>query len=170
MRILTNPVAGYVGAVLGVIAVASFAVFNLHGMAATAHRHWDADIDRIIAQQLAKKQDAAQDAAMAAAFAPVAIAEGEKSDVRPTAAAFTSDSLDQDEDPVTQAKGAVTKNDDAGKDEAGSHPRKAHNQNGKKAHRRADRRRQHYIPAVLATLPKFAATAAATTTTLLRLR
>jgi hypothetical protein len=135
--------------VLGVIAIASIAVFNLHGMAAKAHRHWDADIDRIIAQQQAKKLDTT---ALARAEIP------EDSDTRPRIAALTRDAIEEDEDELAFSN-----------EEAKS--KKAQNPTSKKYSRRAERRHQHYMPAAFLTLPKFAATAAATTTTtLLRLR
>ncbi|HET7678522.1 MAG TPA: hypothetical protein VFK79_00125 [Xanthobacteraceae bacterium] len=146
---MANPAVGYVGAVLGVIAIASIAVFNLHGMAAKAHRHWDADIDRIIAQQQAKKLDTAT---LARAEIP------DDGDTRPQIAALTRDAIEEDEDELAFSS-----------EEAKS--KKAQNPSSKKYSRRAERRRQHYMPAAFLTLPKFAATAAATTTTtLLRLR
>jgi hypothetical protein len=149
MRSLANPAVGYVGAVLGVIAIASIAVFNLQGMAAKAHRHWDADIDRIIAQQQAKKLDTT---ALARAEIP------DDRDTRPRIAALTRDAIEEDEDDLAFSN-----------EEAKS--KKAQNPTSKKYSRRAERRPQHYMPAAFLTLPKFAATAAATTTTtLLRLR
>ncbi len=140
----TTPVIGYVGAVLGVIAIASFAVFTLQGMAAKAHRHWDADIDRIIATQQGKKMGA-----LARPEIP--------DDAGPQIATLTTGSIDDDDDDP-----ALT-NEESAQQKA---------QSGKKSGRRADKQQQqrHYIPAAFATLPKFAATAAATTTTLLRPR
>ena len=146
MRSLANPVVGYVGAVLGVIAIASIAVFTLHGMAAKAHRHWDADIDRIIAQQQAKKLDTASPART----------EIPDNNARPQIATLTRSSGEDDEDePALSNEQAKSK--------------KLQNPSGKKNNRRTERR-QHYIPPAFATVPKFAATAAATTTVLLRLR
>jgi hypothetical protein len=146
MRSLANPVVGYVGAVLGVIAIASIAVFNLHGMAAKAHRHWDADIDRIIAQQQAKKLDTV---VLARADIP------NVSDAGPWVAALTRDAIEDDEDDL-----AFT-------NEEGVKSKKLQNPGSKKNSRRAERQHQHYIPAAFLTLPKFAASAAATTTTTL---
>jgi hypothetical protein len=144
MRSLANPVVGYVGAVLGVIAIASIAVFNLHGMAAKAHRHWDADIDRIIAQQQAKKLDT------------VAQAEIPNfSDAGPRVTALTRDAIEDDEDDL------------ASSNEEGVKSKKVQNPGSKKNSRRAERQREHYVPAAFLTLPKFAASAAATTTTTL---
>jgi len=137
---------GYVGAVLGVIAIASIAVFNLHGMAAKAHRHWDADIDRIIAQQQAKKLDT------------VVLARAENpnvSDAGPRVTALTRDAIEDDEDDLAFSNGEEVKS------------KKIQNAGSKKNSRRAERRQQHYIPTAFLTLPKFAATAAATTTTTL---
>src|SRR5688572_15066334 len=57
MKTLPKPVVGYVSVVLGVITIAAIAIFNLRGTPTKAHRHWDADIHRIIARQQAKKQD-----------------------------------------------------------------------------------------------------------------
>jgi hypothetical protein len=149
MSTLAKPVVGYVGAVLGVISIASFAVFNLQGMTAKAHRHWDADIDRIIARQQAKK------------YGMVALARtetpGVRSDVAPQIAALTTEPREEEDD------------DDAVSND-GIGTQKVQSQAGKKASRRTERRQQHYIPAAFATLPKFAGTAATTTTTLLRLR
>ena len=147
MRSLANPVVGYVGAVLGVIAIASVAVFTLHGTAAKAHRHWDADIDRIIAQQQAKKLDTAIPART----------DIPGNDARPQIATLTRSSVEDDEDePALSNEETKSK--------------KLQNPSGKKYNRRAERPRQHYIPPAFATVPKFAATAAATTTVLLRLR
>jgi hypothetical protein len=148
MRSSTSPVVGYISAVLGVIAIASVALFTLHGMAAKAHRHWDANIDRIIAQQQAKKLDTA---VLARAGIP------DNSNARPQIAALTRGAIEEDEDELAFSN-----------EEAES--KKLQNPSGKKYSRRADRRRQHYIPAGFATVPKFAATAAANTTILLRLR
>ncbi len=58
MRYLTAQV-GYVALVLVVLATATAAVFNLYEMTAKPARAWDADIDRIIAQQQEKKRLAA---------------------------------------------------------------------------------------------------------------
>jgi hypothetical protein len=147
MRSLANPVVGYVSAVLGVIAIASVAVVTLHGMAAKAHRHWDADIDRIIAQQQAKKLDTA-----------IPARTDIPNDARPQIATLTRGAVeDDDEDELAFST-----------EEAKS--KKLQNPSGKKYSRRAERRSQHYIPAAFATVPKFAASAAATTTVLLRVR
>ena len=147
MRSLANPVVGYIGAVLGVIAIASVAVFTLHGMAAKAHRHWDADIDRIIARQQAKKLDPAS----------LARTEIPDNDARPRTATLTrSAGEDDDDEPALSNQEAKSK--------------KLQNPSGKKNNRRTERRREHYIPPAFATVPKFAATAAATTTVLLRVR
>jgi hypothetical protein len=148
---LKTPLVGYVGAVLGVIAIASIAVFTLQGMAAKAHRHWDADIDRIIATQQEKKQ--AIDVALARGGAPGVVRRA-----GPQIATLTTGSIDDDDDDL-----ALT-NEEAAQQKA---------QSAKKSGRRGDKQQQqqrHYIPAAFATLPKFAATAAATTTTLLRPR
>ena len=148
MRSLASPVVGYVGAVLGVIAVASVAVFTLHGMAAKEHRHWDADIDRIIARQQAKKPDTA---VLARAKIPDDIG------ARPQIATLTRSAIEGDQDGLAFST-----------EEAKS--KKLQNPSGKKYSRRAERRRQHYIPAAFAIVPKFAATAAANTIVLLRVR
>ena len=147
MRSLANPVVSYVGAVLGVLAIASVAVFTLHAMAAKAHRHWDADIDRIIAQQQAKKLRTAG----------LARAEVTDGDARPQIAAVTRAALEEDEDDLAFSN-----------EEANS--KKLQNSGGKKSSQRTDRRRQHYIPAAFATVPKFAISAAASTTILLKVR
>ena len=147
MRSLANPVVGYVSAVLGVIAITSVAVFTMHGMSAKAHRHWDADIDRIIAQQQAKKLEAV----LARAAIP------DDSDARPQIAALTRAAIEENEDELAFSN-----------EEAKS--KKLQSPGGKKYSRRADRPHQHYIPAPFATVSKFAATAAASTTILLRLR
>jgi hypothetical protein len=148
MSILAKPVVGYVGAVLGVIVIASLAVFSLQGMTAKAHRHWDADIDRIIARQQAKKQGAVK---LARAETP-----GVQSDVGPPIAALTREPLQQNEEAAASNERTSTQ--------------KLRPQAGKKSSRPPERRQQqqHYIPAAFATLPKFAATA--TTTTLFGLR
>ena len=147
MRSLATPAVGYVGAVLGVIAIASVAVFTLHGMAAKAHRHWDADIDRIIARQQAKKLDTASPART----------EIPDNNARLRTATLTRSAGEDDEDePALSSEEAKSK--------------KLQNPSGKKYNRRSERQRQHYIPPAFATVPKFAATAAATTTVLFRLR
>jgi hypothetical protein len=151
MSTLTKPVVGYLGAVLGVISIASFAVFNLQGMAAKAQRHWDADIDRIIARQQAKKHGMV---ALARADIP-----GVQNDAGPQIAALTREPLEEDNDEA--AVSAVSSD--------GIGTQKVQSQVGKKSSRRPERRQQHYIPAAFATLPKFA-TAAMITTTVLRPR
>jgi len=148
MSILAKPVVGYLAAVLGVISIASFAVFNLQGMAAKAQRHWDADIDRIIARQQAKKHGM------------VALARretsGVQSDVGPQIAVLTrGPSSEEDEEALSKDESGVAK---------------LQSQSAKKSSRRPERRQQHYIPAAFAALPKFAAPAATTATTVLRLR
>lgn len=145
MRYIANPIFGYFGAVFGVIAVASIAFFNLQGMAAKAHRHWDADIDRIVAQQQEKRHE----------MEMAALARAEHPAAGPQIAALTTNSVDDDDDPLDSRDAAQSKEI---------------KQNGKKNAKRGDRRRQHFLPTAFATLPKFASTAAATTTTLLRLR
>src|SRR5258708_87832 len=131
MSILAKPVVGYVGAVLGVIAVASLAVFNLQGMTAKAYRHWDADIDRIIARQQAKKLGRV---ALARVETP-----GVESDAGLQIAALTREPLEEDEEAA------------AGDDGIGT--AKVPNHVNKKSSRRAERRppppqqQQHYIPA-----------------------
>ncbi|MEA2984920.1 MAG: hypothetical protein QOD94_1174 [Alphaproteobacteria bacterium] len=149
MRSFASPVVGYVSAVLGVIAIASVAVFTMHGVAAKAHRHWDADIDRIIAQQQAKKLDTE---------ATVRAEASDDGDARPQTATLTRGAAeDDDEDDLAFST-----------EEAKS--KKLQNPGSKKNGRRTERRSQHYIPAAFATVPKFAASAAATSTVLLRLR
>ena len=133
------------------MAVASLAVFNLQGMAAKAHRHWDADIDRIIARQQAKKHGMI---ALARVETP-----GVASDAGPEIAALARVPLEQDdEEPAVSNDGIGTAKAPA---------------QAKKSSRRAERRppqQQHYIPTAFATLPKFATSTATTTTTLFRLR
>src|SRR5687767_3223991 len=115
MRSLATPAVGYVGAVLGVIAIASVAVFTLHGMAAKAHRHWDADIDRIIAQQQAKKLDTASPART----------EIPDNDARPRTATLTRSAGEDDEDePALSSEEAKSK--------------KLQNPSGKKYNRRSE--------------------------------
>ena len=151
MSILAKPVVGYVGAVLGVIGVASVAVFSLQGMAAKAHRHWDADIDRIIARQQAKKQGMV---ALAHVETP-----GVESDAGPQIVALSREPLEEEDEEAAASDNRIG-------------TAKVPSQFNKKYSRRAERRppQQHYIPAAFATLPKFAGTAATTTTTLLRVR
>src|SRR6476619_7054423 len=133
------------------MAVASLAVFNLQGMTAKAYRHWDADIDRIIARQQAKKQGMV---ALARVETP-----GVESDAGPQIVALTRESVEEDEEAAVSDDGIGT--------------RKAPSQAAKKYSRRTERRppqQQHYIPTAFATLPKFATSTATTTTTLFRLR
>jgi hypothetical protein len=151
MSTLTRPVVGYVGAVLGVISIASFAVFNLQAMAAKGQRHWDADIDRIIARQQAKKHGMI---ALARAETP-----GVQNDAGPQFAALTTEPLEEDNDEAAVSAVSAVSNDGIG-------PQKVQSQVGKKSTRRPERRQQHYIPAAFATLPKFATTAAMITTTI----
>jgi hypothetical protein len=141
-------VVGYLGAVLGVIAIASIAVFTVRGMAAKAHRHWDADIDRIVARQQAKKQEMV---ALSDAETPVM-----QSGAGPQIAALISEPLEAEDDDLAN----INESDS----------QKVRNQVRKKSARRADRRQQHYVPVAFATLPKFAVMAIATTTTLFRRR
>jgi hypothetical protein len=155
MSTLTKPLVGYLGAVLSVISIASFAVFNLQGMAAKAQRHWDADIDRIIARQQAKKHGMV---AFARAETP-----GVQNDAGPQIAALTREPLEEDNDEAAVSALSTLSND-------GIATQKVQSQAGKKSSRRPERRQQHYIPAAFATLPKFATSAAMITTTLLRPR
>jgi hypothetical protein len=140
MRILVKPVVGYVAAVLGVIVIASIAVFNLRGSMAKTQRHWDADIDRIITQIQDKRRDMD-----AAALAWSEIQEPE-SDAGPQIPSF----------PQSVEHVAVHEE---------TAPQKAQNPGGKKYSRRADQRRQSDIATSLVTLPKLAVSAAGTTTT-----
>ena len=130
------------------MAIASIAVFTVRGMTAKAHRHWDADIDRIVARQQAKKLEM------------VTLSDAEtpalQSDAGPQIAALISEPLQAEDDDL-----AATNASDS---------QKVRNQVRKKSIRRADRRHPHYVPVAFATLPKFALTAIATTTTLFRLR
>jgi hypothetical protein len=143
-----RPVFGYLGAVLGVMAIASIAVFTVRGMAAKAHRHWDADIDRIVARQQAKKLEMVT---LSEAETPVM-----QSSAGPQIAALISAPLEAEEDDL-----AATHEGDT---------QKVRNPVRKKSIRRADRRHPHYVPVAFANLPKFAVAAIATTTTLFRLR
>lgn len=145
----------YVGAVIGVMAVASLAIFNLRGMAAKAHKHWDADIDRIIARQQEKKQDLVL-AALARADSPEIAGDAGRE-----IAAISRDELivEAENDPdeiAVLGKQAARQKSEASADQ--------------KTSRHVVRYRQHFIPRAFATLPRFASTATATTTTLFRLR
>ena len=152
--VFANSMVGYVGAVLGVIGIASLAFFNLQAMAAKAHRHWDADIERIIATQQVKKQSL--ELATLARTDRSALTEGSG----PRIAALTTGARDD------QGFAFSTETTGLG---AGSVQRPK-TPGAKRSGKRTDRKRQHFIPAAFATLPKFASTAAATTTTLFRLR
>jgi hypothetical protein len=79
------------------------------------------------------------------------------SNARPRIAALTRGAIEEDEDELAFSN-----------EEAKS--KKLQNPSGKKHSRRVERRRQHDIPAAFATVPEFAATAAAPTTIQLRLR
>jgi hypothetical protein len=142
-----TPAIGYLSTVIGVIAIASLSVLTLQGMTAKAQRHWDADIDRIVAKQQAKKPG------IVLASLARTDTTGSTSDVAPGIMTVTTGPASEDESRVRN--GDTTKP-------------KMQNQNGKKYNRRADKWRQHYVPAAFVTLPKFAATVA--TTTLLRPR
>jgi hypothetical protein len=146
MSTSVRAVIGYVAAVLGVIAIASVAVFDMRGMAAKTHRHWDADIDRIVAHQQIKRHLIA----LASAETPDV-----QSDAGPPIAGLTTEPLEAEE------------NEAAVGNESGS--QKVQNRNGKKYSRRADRRRQAQGAPANATLPNLAAVALAPIT-LFRLR
>jgi len=147
MSTSVRAIVGYIAAVLGVIAIASIAVFDVRGMAAKTHRHWDADVDRIVAHQQVRKHLIA----LASAEVP-----GVQSDAGPQIAGLTVEALEAEEDEAVVGS------------ESGS--QKLQNRSGKKYSRRADRRRQHQVaPPANATLPKLAAVALAPLT-LFRLR
>jgi hypothetical protein len=144
MSTSVRAIIGYVAAVLGVIAIASVAVFDMRGMAAKAHRHWDADIDRIVAHQQVKRQLIA----LASAESPDV-----QSDAGPQIAGLTIEPIEAEDDvaPVGNDSGS----------------QKVQNRSGKKYGRRADRRRQ--VAPANATLSNLAAVALAPIT-LFRLR
>ncbi len=137
---IANSAFGYTGAVVGVIAVASVAAFNLQGVTAKAQRHWDADVDRIVAKQQEKKRLVEW-----AAFGQ-ADPRGVRDDGIETAVLTTS-SVD--------AGSLLDTFDVIG-------PQKAQAQSAKKITHRTERRPQHFIPTAFVTLPKFAASATAT--------
>jgi hypothetical protein len=147
MRNLAAPVVGYVATVLAVIGIASAGVFNLTGMTAKAQRGWDADIDRIVARQQERKR-LVELASIERIGPPVRIAARAEPEV---ATALPTGSIE-----------------DVEADPRDTGPQKVQNQGTKKPGRRGERRREHFIPAAFVTLPKFAATTAAST--LLRLR
>jgi hypothetical protein len=144
MRTLATPAVGYVSAVFGVIAVAYLAVFNLQGMAAKAQRHWDAEIDRIIAKQQEKKR-------LLESTAPGQVDPKSVPNAEPSATTLTTGSVVLESVDTIDAVG----------------PQKVRNQIGKRHGRRAERS-QHFLPTAFVTLPKFAANAAATTVLKLR--
>jgi hypothetical protein len=150
MRNAAPPVVNYVATVLAVIVTAGVAAFALNGMTAKAHRSWDADIDRIIAQQQEKKRliEAAE------RVEPRLVYSKSQPDI---AADIISGPLDED-DELFEAREP-------------SQPQKAQSQNaqarsGKKSAKRAAKRKQ-YVPAAFVTFPRFAVVP---TSTILRLR
>jgi hypothetical protein len=130
---LASPLTGYVGTVLGVIAIASLASFSLQNMSAKAQRHWDADIDRIIAKQQEKKRGTD-----VASLEPIGI---------------STDVADESASVSAVSTGSISKTEQAMSRKSG---------NGRRAARRSDRRHQHYVPTAFAALPKFAVTATTT--------
>jgi hypothetical protein len=142
---MTYSAFSYTGAVVGVIAVASVAAFNLQGVAAKTQRHWDADVDRIVAKQQEKKRMA--EWASAGQTDPRSVA-GEDIET----AALATGSVDG---------GSILDTFDV------IGPKKVQAQPTKKNYRQAERRTRHFIPTAFVTLPKFAAS---TTATVLKLR
>ena len=136
--------------VLAVLGVATGAVINLHEMTAKPTRDWDAEIDRIIAQQQEKKRLAAlASPAPPSEPAKLAAADAESQ----TAAEATT--------------GAFEAQDSEAREQAAEKKAQTAAQSSKRPGRR-NARRDHFLPAAFAHLPKFAATTAAST--LLRLR
>lgn len=149
MKALPKPVVGYVSVVLGVIAMAAIAVLNLRATPTKAYRHWDADIQRIIARQQAKKQDTISVTRTALpdiadeAVPQLALLTGEPPPDRNEAAAIDSETS----------------------------PQKAQRQSARKQIRRTERRHQQYASAVFAAaVPKFVAMTSARTTLVFRVR
>jgi hypothetical protein len=148
----TRPVVTYVATVLAVIGTATMAAFSLNAMTAKAHRSWDADIDRIIAQQQEKKR-----------LMEMAAVERMESRV-----VFTKSQPAIAADVIS---GPLDEDDELFETRESSEPQKAQSQNtpapsGKKSAKRAAKRKQ-YVPAAFVTFPRFAVV---TTSTILRLR
>ena len=135
MRIVSASV-GYVLTVLAVIAIASLAVFQLYGASAKQGRDLDAEIDRIVAQYHEKKR-------------LVALTERETPPQVPPMAAVTTASAATDDDVEARDQAAQKQIITA--------------QSTKKLGRRANRRTEQFLPAAFASLPKFAASTAAST-------
>ena len=148
MKTLPKPVVGYLSVVLGVIAIAAIAVVNLRATPTKAHRHWDADIHRIIARQQAKKQDTMS--VTRAALPDIA------EEAVPQLAVLTS------EPPPDRNEAAAIDSETA--------PQKVQRQSAKTQSRRTDRRQQYISKVFAAAVPKFVAIASARTTVVLRLR
>jgi hypothetical protein len=144
-----TPAMGYLSAVIGVIAIASLSILTLHGMSAKAQRHWDADIDRIVAKQQAKKRG-------------IVVASLARTETTGSANSSQSARVVAPGN-TTIAAGPMSKDESTVRNEDTLQP-KIQNPSGRKYNRRADgRRQQHYLPAVFISLPKFATTTVATT-------
>lgn len=150
MQYLTAPVA-YVFMVLAVLGTATAAVFNLYEMTAQPTRDWDAEIDRIVAQQQEKKR---------LALAP----QSERSE--PTRPAESRALLTADAEETTAS---IRPDDERAREPLAEKKAQAAAQTGKKPARRTARGGQRFVPAAFTNLPKFAAATAASAL-LLRLK
>jgi hypothetical protein len=144
MRRLADPVVGYVSAVVAILALATLAGLHLRGSMTRSHRHWDASIGRVIAQQQEKRLE------MEIAAVP-------------TPSELTSEAVDAalaiPELTTGQTEKAILN------DHEESRSQKVQNESRRKSGRRADRKQQP--PASVITLPQLAVTA---TTALIPLR
>jgi hypothetical protein len=148
MRNWATPLVGYVGAVIAVMALATLAGLHLRGSVSRAHRHWDAGVPRVIAQQQQKRREMESTAMVSAANA--AEAPHLASDRAP---------------PIDEIKSMDSKSVLAREEEDVS--QKAQNESRKKSSRRAERKQQARPATAVTTLPHIAVTAAAATTSAL---
>jgi hypothetical protein len=150
MRNWATPLIGYVAAVIAVIALATLAGLHLRGSVSQAHRHWDAGVGRVIAQQKEKRREMESAALVSTANAAEAPDLSRNREPRPNEIA--SGSMD--------GKSALAKEEE-------DVSQKAQNESRKKSGRRAERKQQSGPATKFTSLPHMAVTAAAATTSAL---
>jgi hypothetical protein len=150
MRNWTTPLVGYVGAVIAVIALATLAGLHLRGSVSRSHRHWDAGVGRVIAQQQERRRGMESATAL---VSPANAAEGWN---------FANDRESQ----IDQADAESLDGKTALANEEESVSRRAQNESRKKSNRHAERKQQSAATG-FTTLPHLAVTAATATTSAL---
>jgi hypothetical protein len=142
MRNWATSLVVYVGAVIAVMALATLAGLHLRGNVNRAHRHWDAGVPRVIAQQQQKRR------------------EMESTALVSTANAAEAPDLTSDREPPLDEVAAQSLNGKAtlAKEEE-SVAQKAQNESRRKNSRHVERKQQPGPVTAVTTLPQLVTTA-----------